>query len=293
MGFERCHPAVNLIFFAAVIAGMILFQHPVFLALGFLCACGYSIQRNRVKAAIFALCLIPCALAFALLLQQLPPFRCDGFGAELCGQQHDSGISGVRFRGWYFRCRCLYLDELCLFCFSTDKMVYLFGTLSPRLSLFLAILLRMVPRIKKEAKRINMAQKGIGRGVSQGKLWQRIKNAVRIFSILITWAIDSLITASDSMRSRGSSLRGRTAFSIYRFDNRDRLFVIALFTCLTMTLMAVILGMTDMTYDPRLIWKPINPLTILFYAGYTVLCLMPLGLELWTEHQFKKARENI
>jgi len=60
-----------------------------------------------------------------------------------------------------------------------------------------------------------------------------------------------------------------------------------------MTLMAIILGMTDMTCDPRLIWKPVNPLTILFYADYTVLCLMPLGLELWMEHQFKKARENL
>ena len=129
--------------------------------------------------------------------------------------------------------------------------------------------------------------------MGQGSVFQRIANAVRIFSMLITWTIDSLMTASDSMRSRGSSLRGRTAFSIYRFDNRDRMFVIALFTCLTVMLMAVILGMTDMTYDPRLIWKPISPLTILFYAGYTVLCLMPLGLELWTEHQFKKAREAI
>ena len=55
-----------------------------------------------------------------------------------------------------------------------------------------------------------------------------------------------------------------------------------------MTVMAMILGMTDMTCDPRLIWKPVNPLTILFYAGYTVLCLMPLGLELWMEHQLLK-----
>ena len=55
----------------------------------------------------------------------------------------------------------------------------------------------------------------------------------------------------------------------------------------------MILGMTDMTYDPGMICKPTNPLTILFYAGYTVLCLMPLGLELWTEYQFRKARESI
>lgn len=129
--------------------------------------------------------------------------------------------------------------------------------------------------------------------MSQGSVFQRIQNTIRIFSMLITWTIDSLMTASDSMRGRGSSLRGRTSFSLYRFDNRDRLFVLALFTCLTMTLMAVILGLTDMTYDPRIIWKPINPLTILFYAGYTVLCLMPLRLELWTEYQFRKARRSI
>jgi len=41
---------------------MILFQHPVFLALGVLCACCYSIQRNGDRAAIFELCLIPCGV---------------------------------------------------------------------------------------------------------------------------------------------------------------------------------------------------------------------------------------
>lgn len=293
MGFERCHPAVNLIFFTAVIAGMILFQHPIFLALGFFCACAYSIQRNRGKAAIFDLCLLPCAAAFAIYYSSYHHFGVTVLQQNFVGNNMTlesvvyGSVVGISVAGVCIWMSCVYSV------FSTDKMVYLFGAVSPRLSLFLAILLRMVPRIKKEARKIHTAQKGIGRGICQGTPWQRIKNAVRIFSMLITWTIDSLMTASDSMRGRGSSLRGRTAFSIYRFDNRDRSFVIALFTCLTMTLMAMILGMTDMTYDPRLIWKPIQPLTILFYAGYTVLCLMPLGLELWTEYQFRKARENI
>ena len=293
MGFERCHPAVNLIFFTAVIAGMILFQHPVVLALGFFCACAYSIQRNRGKAAIFDLCLLPCAAAFALYYSSYHHFGVTVLQQNFVGNNVTLEslvyglVVGISVSGVCIWMSCVYSV------FSTDKMVYLFGTVSPRLSLFLAILLRMVPRIKKEAKKIHTAQKGIGRGIGQGSLWQKIKNAVRIVSMLITWTIDSLMTASDSMRSRGSTLRGRTAFSIYRFDNRDRAFVIAQFICLTMTLMAVILGLTDMTYDPRLIWKPITLLTILFYAGYTVLCLMPLGLELWTEHQFQKARGNI
>lgn len=293
MGFERCHPAVNLIFFTAVIAGMILFQHPVVLALGFFCACAYSIQRNRGKAAIFDLCLLPCAAAFALYYSSYHHFGVTVLQQNFVGNNVTleslvyGFVVGISVSGVCIWMSCVYSV------FSTDKMVYLFGTVSPRLSLFLAILLRMVPRIKKEAKKIHTAQKGIGRGIGQGSLWQRIKNAVRIVSMLITWTIDSLMTASDSMRSRGSTLRGRTAFSIYRFDNRNRAFVIAQFICLTMTLMAVILGLTDMTCDPRLIWKPITLLTILFYAGYTVLCLMPLGLELWTEYQFRKAREDI
>ena len=53
MGFEKSHPAVNFIYFAVVIAGTILFQHPVFLAISFLCAFAYSIKRNRWKAVGF------------------------------------------------------------------------------------------------------------------------------------------------------------------------------------------------------------------------------------------------
>ena len=53
MGFERCHPAVNLIYFAAVLLGMITFQHPVFLAISFLSAFVYSIKRNGWKALVF------------------------------------------------------------------------------------------------------------------------------------------------------------------------------------------------------------------------------------------------
>ena len=293
MGFERCHPAVNLIYFAMVIAGTVAFQHPVFLAISFLSACAYSIQRNRGKAVVFNLCMLPLAAAFAVYYSSYHHFGITVLQQNFVGNNMTLeslvyglvlGICAVGVCIWM---SCVYSV------FSTDKMVYLFGRVSPRLSLFLAILLRMVPRIKKEAKKINMAQRGIGRGAGQGNGWQRIKNTIRILSMLITWTIDSLMTASDAMRSRGSSLRGRTAFSIYRFDNRDRGYVIGMFFCITLTVMAVLLKFTDMTYDPRILWKPVTLASCLFYFGYAVLCLMPLGLELWTDHQFRKARGSL
>ena len=286
MGFEACHPAVNLIYFAAVIFGMLAFQHPVFLAISFLCAFAYSLKRNGTKALVFNLCLIPCIAVFALYYSSLHHFgmtvlRQNFIGNNMTVESLVYGIVlGVSLAGVMIWMSCVYSV------FSSDKVVYLFGKASPRLSLFLAILLRMVPRIKGEAQRIHTARKGLGKGIDQGSLWQRFKNGIRIFSMLISWTIGSLATMSDSMRSRGSSLRGRTAFSIYRFDNRDRAYVITLFACLTLTVMATLLGLTDMVYDPLIIWEPIAAADSLLCIGYAVLCLMPLILELWTDYRF-------
>ena len=293
MGFEQCHPAVNLIYFAAVLVGTLTFQHPVYLAISFLCALAYSVKRNGRKAVIFNLCLIPFVAAFALYYSSYHHFGVTILRRNFIGNNMtlESLVYGFVLG---FTAASVILWMSCVYSvFSTDKVVYLFGKISPRLSLFLAILLRMVPRCKQEARRIHKAQRGIGRGIDQGRLLRRIRNGLRIFSMLVTWVIDSLTIASESMRSRGSSLRGRTAFSIYRFDNRDRAYVIALFTCLSIMLMAVLLGQTDMAYDPRIIWTPVTSMSWLFYAGYTVFCLMPIGLDIWTEYRFHAAKNKI
>lgn len=293
MGFERCHPAVNFLYFAAVIIGMITFQHPIFLTISFACAFSYSIKRNRWKALLFNLGTLPLIAAFALYYSSYNHFGVTVLRQNFIGNNMtlESLVYGFVL-GTVIAGVCIWLS--CVYSvFTTDKVVYLFGKVSPRLSLFLAILLRMVPRIKKEARKINTAQRGIGRGVNQGNLWKRARNCIRIFSMVITWTIESLTTASESMRSRGSMLRGRKAFSIYRFDNRDRAYVIALFACLTVMIMGVMLKQTDILYDPRIRMNPITEMSYFFYAGYAFFCLMPLMLELWTEYRFKKARRAL
>ena len=289
MGFERCHPAVNLIFFSSVLGGILAFRHPVFLGISFLCAFAYSIQRSGRRALAFDLCLLPLVIAFALYYSSYTHFGMTVLRHNLVGNNMTLealvyglvlGLTGAGV--------CIWLSCV-FFVFTTDKVVYLFGKASPRLSLFLAIFLRMVPRIRKEARRIHLSRQGIGKGIRQGTPWQRLVNALGILSMLITWTIDSLAVASASMHSRGGSLRGRRAFSIYRFDNRDRAFVVGLFFCMTLTMMAVLLGQTDMVYDPKILWRAVEPV---FCMGYAILCLMPLGLELWTEFCFERARKQ-
>lgn len=293
MGFELCHPAVNLIYFVSVIYGMLCFKHPVFILISLLSAIIYSIKRNGIKAVVFDSVLMLLTAAFALYYNTYNHFGVTVIEQNFIGNNITlesliyGAVIGLAVAGAMIWFSCVYSV------FTTDKVVYLFGKASPKFSLFFSILLRMVPRIKNEAKKINVAQQGIGKGINHGNVFFRIRNFIRIFSTLITWTIDSLSVVSRSIQSRGSLLRGRKAFSIYRFDNRDRAFVIAMFLCITVTVMGDMLNQTAVIYDPKIIVTPITPMSFAFYFGYAVLCLMPLGLELYTEYRFRKSRKYL
>lgn len=293
MGFERCHPAVNLIYFTAVIGGTVCFRHPVYLAISLCSAFLYSVKRKGRRAVAFGLCLVPLVMALGLFYSSYHHFGVTNLRQNFIGNQITLeslvyGLAlGCTLAGVAMWMSCVYAV------FSADKVVYLLGRVSPRLSLFLSLLLRLVPEMWVQARKIHVAQQGIGRGLRQGNILRRLTNGLRIFSILITWAVEALAAASESMRSRGSGRKGRTAFSIYRFDNRDRGFVMGLFTCLTVVWMGVLLGQTRMRYNPRIMMNPVTPVSWVFFGAYALLCLLPVGLEVWTEYRFHRARRML
>ncbi|MEI3138798.1 MAG: hypothetical protein V8T31_04085 [Lachnospiraceae bacterium] len=172
---------------------------------------------------------------------------------------------------------------------SADKVVYLFGRISPRLSLYLSILLRFVPRVKQRGRRIELSRRGIGKGCFQGNPLQCLLHMCSFLSILITWTLEDFMDSAASMKCRGYSLRGRTAFSIYRFDNRDRSFVIAIFACITVTFMAVAFNQTSIQYNPAIMMNRITGMSVVFYGAYAVLLLLPMGLQMIGEKRFSAA----
>ena len=106
---------------------------------------------------------------------------------------------------------------------TSDKFIYLFGRIIPAMSLMLSMALRFVPHFMAQLKVIRNGQKCVGMDVSNGKWFKKIRYALNMVSILVTWALENAIETADSMKSRGYGLRGRTAFSIYRFNRRDKL----------------------------------------------------------------------
>lgn len=290
MGFDSYHPTINLIYFVGILGAAIVFRQPVFLAISYLGAFAYSVRRNGRRALAFNLCLIPLILAFALYYSSYHHFGITILSRNFIGNNMtmEAALCGLTI-GVSIAAVVMWLGCV-VSIFTADKVVYLLGAVSPRLSLYLAILLRIVPRLKQQARKIATARSAIGRGLHQGNFFRRLRNSIGIFSMLVTWLLESLSTISDSMRSRGSGLRGRTAFSIYRFDHRDRALVMGLFACLTGAWMAYLLGETAIVFDPRIILKPITALSVVFYFVFGVLCLLPLMLEIWTEYRFQKMR---
>ncbi len=293
MKFDSYHPTINFIYFAAVIICTIGFNHPVFLAISYTSAFAYSVKLNGRRGLIFDLVLIPLMLLYVLWYSYYTHFgvtvlRHNIFGNEITLESIVYGVViAVTVSAVLMWLSCFFAVV------SSDKVMYMFGRISPKLSLFLSILFRSVPRIKQMARSIEISQEGVGRGIRQGGIRRRIINLVRLISILITWTLENFIESTRSMKCRGYSLKGRTAFSLYRFDDRDRGFVVTICLCLTLLVMAILLDQVTILYDPEIIFNRMTPISGVFYAAYAALLFLPVGLQITGEIAFDRRRRRI
>lgn len=289
MRFDSYHPAINLIYFVAAIGLTIWFDHPVYLLISYLCAFIWSVKLNGKKALIFNSCLIPFAVAYALWYSYYNHFGITPIRQNIVGNQITLEALMYGLRTGFTAAAVIMLFSCVFAVVSSDKIVYLFGRISPKLSLFLSIILRTVPRIKEYARRVNIAQMGIGKSPSQGSLLRRCANCLRMISILVTWFTENFVESAMSMKCRGYSLKGRTAFSIYRFDNRDRAFVICIFALLTVVMMGWLLDQTHIYYAPVIIFPPVTVMSYVFFAAYAGFLMMPLISQVIGEIRFREA----
>lgn len=293
MRFDSYHPTINLIYFVAVIFFTVVFNHPVFVMIAYISAFAYSIKLNGKKQAVFNAVLIPLVFAYTAWYAYYNHFGITNLYSNFIDNKItlESLLYGLQLS---ITIATILMILSCIFAiFSTDKIIYLFGRVSPKLSLFISIFLRTVPRVKLQAKKINTSQKGIGRGLHQRKFPLFIIDFFRLVSITITWTLENFVESAASMKSRGYSLKGRTAFSIYRFDNRDRSFVVSVFLCMTIVAMGYALNQTNIYYDPEIIMNKITPLSGVFYVAYAVLFMLPMILQIVGEHRFKRLRREI
>lgn len=288
MNFASYHPALNLLFFVAVVAFTACWTRPGLVAVSFLCALAFSVRLSGPRAVAFGGALVLCALAFAALFAMNVHFGVTNLARTPIGNSItvESLTCGV-IVGLKVAAILVWLS--CALCvFTADKVVFLLGRVFPKAAMMLAVVLRAVPVAGDRARKIAVAQSGIGKGPGQGSIPRRIANAVRRASILISWSIERFVEMSDPMRSRGSALRGRTAYSLYRFDNRDRALVVVLVALVTVCAAATALGQTQMLFSPVIVVPKPSSAGVAAYAAFLALCLLPLALQAVGEAAFSR-----
>lgn len=278
--FSDCHPAVNFAYFALVLAFSMTLMHPVCLLISLTGACCCLARLHGLRElGHSARWLVPMALLAALvnpafvhqgvtILTYLPSGNPLTLESILYGLAAGTMLCAVVL--WFM-------------CFNrvitSDKFVYLFGRVIPALSLVLSMTLRFVPLFRRQLETVRQAQFCIGRDASTGSAWQRARKAVTIFSIMVTWALENAIETADSMKSRGYGLRGRTAFSIYRMEDRDKYALGWLGFCGMYLLCGSLAGGLKWWYFPMLQGAMAQPFSISFYLAYLALCLTPVIID--------------
>jgi energy-coupling factor transport system permease protein len=183
------------------------------------------------------------------------------------------------------------------FCFNevmtSDKFIYLFGRIIPSLSLVLSMTFRFVPRFLSQLKVIVNAEKCLGRDVSKGTLLERVKSGLSILSAMITWALENGIETSDSMKARGYGQKGRTAFSIFTFEKRDKIALITLLFLGGIILTGSICGEMYFSTFPMIKFSEMSVFGICIFTSYFFLCYYPVILELWEVRRWKLLRSKI
>ena len=167
-----------------------------------------------------------------------------------------------------------------LLCFTqmmtSDKLLYITGRLSPKLSLVLSMALRSVPLYQAQAKKIRDAQKAMGL-FKDDNIIDDILGNMRIFSALATWALENGIITADSMAAKGYGICRRTQFSAFRFGTADVILLIADIVLLTASAFAAY-SVTFVFYPDITAGTP-DIAGVCGLTAYGILVLLPSVIE--------------
>lgn len=291
--FSSFHPLINMLYFALVIGCAMLLTHPACLGISLACGLAYSIYLNGKKAVRFNLLyMLPMFVAAALIN---PAFSHAGAtiltylpsGNPLTLESITYGIAAATMLATVISWFSCYSAVM-----TSDKFVYLFGRIIPSLSLILSMTLRFAPRFKAQLKVISTAQKCIGRDAASGSVFGRARNAITILSVMVTWALENAIETADSMKSRGYGLPGRTAFSIYRFDRRDRATLIIILICGVYIAIGRLMGGLYWRYFPTVRGVEAGVYHISLLCAYLAMCSAPMAINISEDIKWKAIRSG-
>ncbi len=287
-GFAVLHPGICGLFFAFVLGFTAVFSHPYCRLISFVAALLYTIALQGKKALLFQLRMV---LPLALLTMVLNPlFSHEGASILLYLPTGNPLTLESIFYG--FGMALMLASLLCWgICLqtvmTTDRLLYLFGRISPAIALFLAMTLGFIPRLRNQIQSCMLAQQATGRNLRHGNLLQRISLGASLFSYMIGWSLEQAVQRADSMKSRGYGTGKPSTFSIFTVSRVDKIVFCLLTGLITCVLAAGILGLYGFQYYPVLKVTSKSGFDLGAMLLFAILCSFPLLINVLEEMEWR------
>ncbi len=275
---SESHPVVTALYFLSVTGIAMFLQHPGITACSLLGAMLLFLLRNGAREGkshlwflgLFAVMALVNPLvshngATVLLVINHNPITLE---ALLYGISMSASLLAVLY---WFRSFSQIMTR--------DKLLCVFGKLSPKLALILSMALRYAALFSAQTRRVVQTQKALGL-YREDHILARLRGGVRIFSVMLTWALENGITTADSMSARGYGIGKRTQFSVYRFYWKDAVLLGLCILLVLLVLSGAAAGSLEFHYYPTIhsgvqdVWQSIS------LASFGLLALLPGILEI-------------
>lgn len=275
--FEEFDPVAVTVWFFSVTGVAMFCGHPLLMAISLAGAVLFFVVRNGAKHGRSHLFFV---LLFAVLALANPLISHNGvtvlfvvndrpvtLEALLYGVNSAAVIVGV-----------LYWFRLLTQIMTSEKVLCVAGTVSPKLALVMSMALRSVPMFARRAKQVSDSQKAMGL-YSEDNIIDDIRGHMRVFSIISTWALENGIVTADSMAARGYGTGRRSQLRRFRFTAADAVLMLVTLALLAVTAAAIAADSLAFTFYPRIDINVNGTLGICGAAAYGALVLLPIFIE--------------
>ncbi|MBE6607455.1 MAG: energy-coupling factor transporter transmembrane protein EcfT [Ruminococcaceae bacterium] len=271
--FENYNPIVVALYFLLTSSIIMFSQNPILLLTAFVGAVSYFLIRNRentLKTHLFFFIIF-------IILTLINPLTSHN-GRTVLFFINDSPITleatvfGAVSAGIIVT--VLYLFKIFSSIMTRDRLLYVFGKLSPKVALILSMGIRYIALFKERTRKIVDSQRALGL-YKDDNLLDKIKCDLRVFSILITWALENGIITANSMEARGYGKQRRTHYSLFKFRSADIIILSVTLLCSAVTLTFIFLSKLDFVFYPTIKLDDLNLFSISAYISYGILSLLP------------------
>ncbi len=289
-GLSLYHPLVSFGYFAAVIAGTLLFIHPFFVMVSLLCAIFASAMINGKKTFLATLGFGIPMFIFIALANPLFNHR----GATILFYLFDNPVTKEAIIYGIVSAGMMFAAVVWFTCYNTivtsDKFIYIFGRILPSVALIVSMTLSLIPRLMEQIKVIADSQRSIGLDWKSGSISQRVRSGARILSILVSWALEDAVITADSMRARGYGQHKRSTFSIFRFGKKDAKMMVFVILLFAVEIFTYISGRGTMEFYPAIVVPEIDFTDILIYISYITLGILPSVIQMKEDLKWKRLK---